>query len=84
MNELNFFNLNINNLAIGTGINFLFKLGFLIADLFAIIFLFVVIKQISSMNHIIHDSNDYVFIKTLSLLLILIAISLFIVCLVIL
>ena len=60
------------------------KIGFLVVDLFTVVFLLVVLKQISSMNHIIHDSNDFSFIKTFALLLILIAISLFVVCLVIL
>ena len=84
MNNLNFSNFNLNSLSIFSGINIMLKIGFLIVDLFTIVFLLVVLKQISSMNHIIHDSNDFSFIKTFALLLILIAISLFVVCLVIL
>ncbi len=84
MNNLNFSNFNLNNLFIVSGINMMLKIGFLVIDLFTIVFLLVVLKQILSMNHIIHDSNDFSFIKTFTLLLVLIAVSLFVVCLVIL
>ncbi|HYM65223.1 MAG TPA: DUF5657 family protein [Candidatus Sulfotelmatobacter sp.] len=84
MNKFNFSNINLNNLPVFTGINFLFKIGFLVVDLFTIIFLLIMIKQISSMDHIVHDSNDFSFIKTFSFLLLLISVSLFIVCIVIL
>lgn len=84
MNKFNLSQINLNSLPVFTGINFMFKIGFLIADIFTIIFLLVVIKQILSMDHIVHDSNDFSFIKTFAFTLLLVAISLFIVCLVIL
>lgn len=84
MNKFNFSNLGLNNLSGVSGLDIMLKIGFLVADLFAIIFLLVVLKQIMSMDHIIHDSNDFTFIKSITFLLILIAISLFIICLVIL
>lgn len=84
MNNFDLTKININSLSVLTGINFTFKFGFLVADAFLIIFLLIVLKQILSMDHIIHDSNDFSYIKTFTLVLMLIAISLFIVCLVIL
>jgi hypothetical protein len=57
--------------------NILFKAAFLVSDLFAIIFLLVVIKQVFSMDHIMHDSNDFMFIKTFAFMLLFIAVSLF-------
>ncbi len=61
------------------GITLLVKGGLGIADLFAVIFLLVVIKQVSSMNHIVHDSNDYAIIRTFTYLLLFAYISLFLI-----
>ncbi len=82
MNNLN--TLNFNNLFKLNGFFLIFKLVFLIADFFAIVFLLIVIRQILSMDHIIHASKDFAIIKMFALLLLLITISLFIVSLVIL
>lgn len=62
----------------------MFKIGFLIADLFAVIFLLVVLKQVSSMDHIVHDSNDFFIIRFSAFLLLITAVSLFLAALVIL
>jgi len=84
MNNFNIFNINLNNLPVLSGLNLIFKIGFLVADLFIIIFLFVVVKQIFSMDHIVHDSNDSLFIKTFGFLLLFVAVSLFLISLAIL
>lgn len=84
MNNLNLSQINLNSLFIFSGVNFIFKIIFLITDLFAVIFLLIVLKQIFSMYHIVHDSNDFMFIKTFGFLLLFIAISLFLISLAIL
>jgi hypothetical protein len=84
MNNFNIPNINLNSLFIFSGVNLIFKIGFLLADLFAIIFLLVVLKQIFSMDHIVHDSSDFMFIKNIGFLLLFVAISLFLISLVIL
>jgi len=78
MNNFNF-PINLNNLLPATSANLIFKIGFLVADLFIIIFLLVVLKQVFSMDHIIHDSNDSMFIKTFTFILLFTAISLFLI-----
>jgi hypothetical protein len=83
---------NLNNLNITNNLNFsfitqfnlVFKIFFLLADIFAVVFLIVVIKQIFSMDNIVHDSNDSLFIKTFGFLLLLVTVSLFLISLVIL
>jgi hypothetical protein len=84
MNNFNIPNINLNSLFNFSGANLIFKIGFLLVDLFAIIFLLIVLKQILSMDHIVHDSNDFMFIKNIGFLLLLVAVSLFLVSLVIL
>jgi hypothetical protein len=76
MNALNLIN-NFNILG-------LIKFGFLTVDILFIIFLLVVVRQVFSMNEIVSDANDTPIIKSSSLLLLIIAVSLFIVALVIL
>jgi len=60
------------------------KIGFLILDLFFIIFLAVAIRQVFTMNTIVSDSHDSFLIKSLVFLLFFLAISLFLTALVIL
>lgn len=84
MNNLDLTKFDFNSFSFVTGVNFTLKLGFLVADSFLIIFLLIVLKQILSMNHIIHDSNDFSYINTFTVVLMLIAVSLFVICLVIL
>ena len=84
MNNFNIPNIDINSLFIFSGISLIFKIIFLMAGLSMTIFLLIVLKQISSMDHIVHDSNDSLFIKTFTFLLLFAAISLFLISLVIL
>lgn len=60
------------------------KIGFLVFDLFFMIFLIIVIKQVFSMNTLVRDENDAGILKTFSILLIIAAFSLFLVSLAIL
>jgi len=60
------------------------KIGFLIIDIAFTLFLFVVIKQVYTMNTIVNDSNDSSLIKSGAFLLFIIAVSLFLTGLVIL
>ena len=76
MNALNFID-NFNILG-------LIKFGFLTVGVLFIIFLVVVVRQVFSMNEIVSDANDTPIIKSSSILLLIIAISLFVVALVIL
>ena len=66
------------------GVNLILKIGILIGEFFAIIFLLVVIRQIFSMDHVVHDANDSLFIKTFAFLLLFVAVSLFLISLAIL
>ena len=70
----------MNNLTFFTNINNLFpfiKIGFWALDSIFIFFLIVMIKQLYSMNHIVTDSKDFIILKTCSFLLLILAISLF-------
>jgi len=60
------------------------KIGFLIFDLFFIIFLIIVVRQVFSMNTLVKDENDAGILKTFSVLLLVAALSLFLVSLAIL
>jgi hypothetical protein len=82
MNNSNF--LNLLNISLLSKFNIVFKLFFLTADLFTIVFLLVVIKQIFSMDHVVHDSNDSLLIKTFAFSLLFVAVSLFLISLAIL
>lgn len=82
MNNLDFTNIIGGSLM--AQLNLVLKLFFLVADGFLIIFLIVVIKQVLSMDHIVHDSNDFLFIKTFAFLLLFVAVSLFLISLAIL
>ena len=80
MNNFNFPNFtNLANFSTFGNFNIIFKLLFLTADLFVAVFLVVVIRQIFSMDHIVHDSNDALFIKTFAFLLLFAAASLFLI-----
>jgi hypothetical protein len=84
-NNFNLLNFNsVFSSAFLTQFSLIFKVLFLIGDLFLVIFLLVVIKQVFSMDHIVHDSNDSLFIKTFGFLLLFAAISLFLISLAIL
>jgi hypothetical protein len=83
MNNFNF-PIKLNGFSVASGANLMFKIGFLVANLFIIIFLLVVLRQVFSMDHIIHDSNDSMFIKTFTFILLFAAISLFLISLAIL
>jgi len=78
VNNFNLFNPDIFRFP-EAGILILFKILFLVGNFFAIIFLLVVAKQVFSMNHIVHDSNDFIFIKTFVFILIFVAVSLFLI-----
>ncbi len=82
MNNFNF--INLPNAVNFTQLGLVFKVFFLLAVAFAIVFLLVVIKQIFSMDHVVHDSNDSLFIKTFTFILLFVAVSLFLISLVIL
>jgi len=60
------------------------KTGFLALDLMLSFFLLVVIKQAFSMNTIVHDANDSAIIKAGAIFLFILAVSLFLLALVIL
>lgn len=62
----------------------LIKIGFLAIDFVFIVFLFVVIKQVHTMNTIVNDSNDSSIIRSVAFFLLVAAISLFLTVLVIL
>jgi hypothetical protein len=65
-------------------INNLFKIGFLVVNFIFIVFLLILAKQIRTMNTIVSSANDATVIKSATLLLLVIAISLFLTALVIL
>jgi hypothetical protein len=75
---------NLSNLIQLNQIHTLIKIGFLIIDFAFIVFLVVVVKQIQTMNTIVNDSNDSSIIRSVALLLLIAAISLFLAALVIL
>lgn len=53
------------------------KIGFLVVDLFYIIFLFILLNRILSMNKIVKEVHDEVIIRSIAIFKILLAISLF-------
>ena len=74
----------MDNLANLFNFSSLVKTGFLVLDLMLAFFLLVVIKQAFSMNTIVHDVNDSAIIKAGAILLFILAVSLFLLALVIL
>ncbi len=76
--------LNLVNVAAISNFGPIFKALFLLADFFILMFLLVVLRQIFAMDHIIHDSNDSMFIKTFAFALLFVAASLFLISLAIL
>ncbi|HEV2340065.1 MAG TPA: DUF5657 family protein [Patescibacteria group bacterium] len=68
----------------GTTLLFISKIGVLVAIFFFIFFLIVVLRQIQSMNKLISDAGFFVALQVFSYLLISIAITLFLVSIVIL
>jgi hypothetical protein len=75
---------NLFNLIQITQMSPLIKIGFLVLDFAFIVFLFVVSKQVHTMNTIVNDSNDSSIIRSTAFLLLIGAISLFLTALVIL
>ena len=75
---------NLNSIYSLLKADYLLKIGFLFGDFVFILFLIVLIKQVFSMNQIINDTNDSAFIKSGAIFLLIIAVSLFLVALVIL
>lgn len=73
------------NLLLGTNIVFLLtKIFFLVTSLLFTIFLIVVVRQVFSMNTIVHDIHDEFIIKAAAIILLIISLSLFLTALVIL
>lgn len=66
------------------GIHFAFKIGILAIFLLFAVFLFVVMRQIKSMNAIVTQSDLFAFLQFFNLLLIIATLTLFIVGIVIL
>ncbi|OGH06402.1 MAG: hypothetical protein A2171_02310 [Candidatus Levybacteria bacterium RBG_13_35_9] len=60
------------------------KVFFLVANLLFTIFLIVVLRQVYSMNTIVHDIHDEFIIKSAAIILLIISLSLFLTALVIL
>lgn len=60
------------------------KILFLTADIFYIIFLFIVLNRITSMSHIVKDAHDQMIIHSIAIFKFLVAISLFLLALAIL
>jgi len=58
-------------------IHIILKIGFLILDVFYIIFLFVVLNRVSSMSKIIREIHDAIILKFVAVIKVLFAISLF-------
>lgn len=54
------------------------KILFLVLVGFLVIFLFVVLRQVASMNKIVNDTNDSIVLRLISTALFLISVSLFI------
>lgn len=65
-------------------ITLLTKISFLIVGLLFTLFLFVVFRQVSSMNHVVHDSHDSIILNTVALGLAFFGLSLFLIAVVIL
>ncbi|PIR79810.1 MAG: hypothetical protein COU25_03520 [Candidatus Levybacteria bacterium CG10_big_fil_rev_8_21_14_0_10_35_13] len=63
---------------------FLIKIFFLAVSALFIIFLIVVVRQVYSMNTIVHDIHDEFIIKSAAIILFIISLSLFLTALVIL
>ena len=63
---------------------FLIKISFLAISVLFTVFLIVVIRQVFSMNTIVHDIHDELIIKTTAIILFIISLSLFLTALVIL
>jgi hypothetical protein len=55
----------------------LLKVAFLLVDFMFIIFLIVVLRQVFTMNTIVHDENDEKILKAGAFILLLLSISLF-------
>lgn len=55
----------------------IFKIIFLIADLFYVFFLFVVLNRVISMNQIVKDAHDEMILKSIAVFKVFLAISLF-------
>lgn len=55
----------------------LFKVGFLILDVFYIVFLFILLNRIYSMERIFKEKHDQVILKSIAVFKILLALSLF-------
>lgn len=55
----------------------LFKVAFLIVDIFYIVFLFVLLNRIYSMERIFREKHDQIILKSITVFKILLAISLF-------
>ena len=53
------------------------KVGFLIVDLFYIVFLFILLNRILSMSRIVKEIHDEVILRSIAVFKILLAISLF-------
>ncbi len=60
------------------------KIALLIFDLFFIVFLLIVLKQVMSMNSIVNEVHDAFVLKTLSVISVIFGLSLFLTALVIL
>ena len=75
---------NLTNFLPVAQMNFFIKAGFLILALAFILFLLVVIKQVNTMNTIVNDDNSSSVVKTATVLIFAVAVSLFLTALVIL
>ena len=60
------------------------KIGFLILDVFYIVFLFVLFNRILSMNRVFREEHDQIILKSVAIFKILLAVSLFLLALAIL
>lgn len=58
---------------------FVVKMSFLTSLLLVTIFLLVVLKQVSSMSSVVHDSNDSFILKAVSFSLLMFSLSLFLI-----
>lgn len=56
---------------------FVLKIGFLVVDLFYIVFLFILLNRILSMSEIVKEEHEEVIIRSIAIFKILLAISLF-------
>lgn len=55
----------------------IFKIGFLILDIFYVVFLFILLNRIFSMERIFREEHDQVILRSIAVFKILLAISLF-------